>query len=510
MTNTVKIPRAYLALGVCLPLAVLLGYLVAEPLESSSVAAIVLIFSVLATPLLMKWYHPILILSWNACVTPYFFPGQFSLWILMACIGFFFAILNRATNPHRKLINIRSVTIPLLFIGVVVLVTALLTGGVGVQSLGGAKYGGSRYVYIFAAIAGYFALTSRRIPPHRAATCAAMFFLPGLTALVSNLAYALGPSFYFLYYLFPAGGALEQAAADYSMDQTILRLGGLMPAVPALYGYLLSRYGLRGTLNSSKPLRVVFFLAALIGCLATGFRFSLILFLFIIVLLFYFEGLHRTRWLAAFLAVAVLGAFAVLPYAYKLPLPVQRTLSFLPANVDTLAMESANSSTDWRLNMWREVLPEIPQYLLKGKGYSIDPDVLKFGSAIDRFAVVKAAGDYHNGPLSILIPLGIFGLIGFVWFLAASIRALHRYARRGAPELRTFNTFLLAIFLAKTAGFFLVFGSFFSELFEFTGLIGLAISLNGPFEISNEVETSESNSSMMLSPQGFRDRRIMT
>src|SRR5437764_1464768 len=103
MTDTAKLPKAYLALGLCLPLAILLGYLVAEPLESSSLAVIILVFSVLVTPLLMKWYHPLLILSWNACITPYFFPGQFSLWVLIAFVGFFFAILNRSVNPERKL-----------------------------------------------------------------------------------------------------------------------------------------------------------------------------------------------------------------------------------------------------------------------------------------------------------------------------------------------------------------------------------------------------------------------
>jgi hypothetical protein len=29
------------------------------------------------------------------------------------------------------------------------------------------------------------------------------------------------------------------------------------------------------------------------------------------------------------------------------------------------------------------------------------------------------AGDYHNGPLSILIPFGLFGMIAFLWLLGA-------------------------------------------------------------------------------------------
>ena len=35
------------------------------------------------------------------------------------------------------------------------------------------------------------------------------------------------------------------------------------------------------------------------------------------------------------------------------------------------------------------------------------------------------AGDYHNGPLSVLIPFGIWGLAAFVWLLVAGARFLY-------------------------------------------------------------------------------------
>jgi len=67
----------------------------------------------------------------------------------------------------------------------------------------------------------------------------------------------------------------------------------------------------------------------------------------------------------------------------------------------------------------------VPRYLLLGKGYSINPSDLEMAGAA-RFAhtaesggVAIIAGDFHSGPLSLLIPLGIFGAIGFIWFLIA-------------------------------------------------------------------------------------------
>ena len=100
------------------------------------------------------------------------------------------------------------------------------------------------------------------------------------------------------------------------------------------------------------------------------------------------------------------------------------------------------------------------------------------------------AGDYHNGPLSVIIPFGLLGAIAFTWMLAAAIRLLYHYHRFGDPALQRVNTFLLAAFVAKTLFFVFIFGALYSDLITFIGLVGLAISLNGAPETSLNKETS--------------------
>ena len=97
----------------------------------------------------------------------------------------------------------------------------------------------------------------------------------------------------------------------------------------------------------------------------------------------------------------------------------------------------------------------------------------------DTQGVAELAGDYHNGPLSVIIPLGLFGVIGFLWFLGAGISVLYRNHKFGDPAFQRINTFLLAYFIAKTICFFAVFGSLYSDLVGFTGLLGLSVSVNG-------------------------------
>ena len=200
--------------------------------------------------------------------------------------------------------------------------------------------------------------------------------------------------------------------------------------------------------------------------------------IFIFTLLFFIEGLHRTRLVVpAFLSIVAAGSLLFL-FAGRLPIAVQRSLAFLPMiPIDPLVRYDTEGSTQWRLEMWRDVLPEIPRYLLMGKGYSFSGN--EQYNMRNGLEAVELVGDYHNGPLSVIIPFGIFGSMAFVWLLIAGIRVLHQNYQFGDPAYRHINVFLVSYFVAKVIFFFTIFGSLHSDLPLFLGLLGLSISLNG-------------------------------
>ena len=484
MAGAFAVSRNHLIFGLCLPLAILLGYLLAEPLESTSLAIVIMVLAVLAVPVLMRWYHPLLIVSWNAAVTPYFLPGQPQLWILMAGLGLLFAVLNRSVNPAHQFLHVPALIRPLLVLLVVVAATAMTTGGFGMAVLGSESYGGKGYFYLAAAAAGYFALTSRPIPPARAQLYVALFFLSGLTAIVSHLAYVAGPKFYFLYELFPVSTALDQAAADMALDKGMVRLGGLPTAAQAIFSFLLARYGIEGVFNFAKPWRGILFFGALMASTFGGFRSAIIFMGLTFAISFYLERLWRTRVFLMLIFIGTLGGVLLLGFAKHFPPSVQRAISFLPVNIDPLIQQSAETSTDWRLEMWKAVVPQIPQYLFKGKGYALSPDdVYLVGESTWRGLTTSwegaaLAGDYHSGPLSVIIPFGIYGVVAFGWLLAAGTRYLHGNYRRSPPALRRINRYLFALFVARMVFFVLVYGHFKVELYYLVGILGLSVALN--------------------------------
>jgi len=284
--------------------------------------------------------------------------------------------------------------------------------------------------------------------------------------------------------IFPIGSAgLQAIAPDPSVRGFSLRLTGLASAGSSLYLLMLCRYGIAEIFSWRRVWRCLFFFSFLFVAMLGGFRSVLILFLLTFCILFYLEGLFRSPLLPIFLLLAVFGGAAIIPLADRLPLAVQRSLSFLPLPVDPLVKAGAEASTEWRLQMWQHVLPEVPEYLFLGKGYAFtakDFALTRLAGA-DQAGTEGAelAGDYHNGPLSVILPFGVPGAIAFIWFLFAASKVLRQNYLFGDQSFRRVNTFLLASFIAKGIFFFSIFGSLYSDLPAFIGLVALSISING-------------------------------
>src|SRR5438045_9270197 len=164
MTNATSAVRGLLVYGLVLPLALVVGYLLATPQTIASAGTIGMLLGALCLPLLLKWHEPALFLTWNTGATVFFLPGNPSVWMVIALISLIICVGRRALDDQMTFIKAPSLAMPIIALGYVVLVTAKVTGGFGMRIFGTSMMGGRRYVQIIAAIAGYFAMTGMRIP----------------------------------------------------------------------------------------------------------------------------------------------------------------------------------------------------------------------------------------------------------------------------------------------------------------------------------------------------------
>ncbi len=474
--------RLLIIYAVAIPLALVLGFMVATP-STTSIAGVALVFFVLFLPLLLQWNHWLLIFFWNSAFIAGFLPGQVHLWLAFAALSLGIGLMDWVMG-YRNFLRAPELTKPLLFLVAVVILTAKIRGGVGAQALGSASFGAKRYVYLLGAIMGYFALTSQAISPLQSSRAVKWFFLSGITCGLTNLAFALGPAFYVLYYVVGANTAISQAQAAYG-GQIVERFGGLGPAACAVLCFVLARWGIRGVFAWTKPWRLFLLIVVVVGGVFSGFRSQVAFLGLLFVVQFMVEGLWKTSFLPAFLLVGALCLAPVLLWANKMPLAVQRAVAFLPVEINPEVRQETENSSQWRFEMWREVLPMVPQYLLVGKGYALDPTDLFLSEEAQRmgllpdYAVAFTAGDYHSGGLSLLIPMGAFGAAAFLWLLGAGVKVLYCNRRYGDPRLKLINNLLLSYFLTQILSYFFVFGAFDLQLYVFLGILGLSVSLNG-------------------------------
>ena len=483
MNNSAAILRALIIYAICIPLAIVVGFVAVSAANSPSYAnfgAFGMLVLVLSAPILLRWHHPLLVFSWSLPLTIFFLKGSPQAWLPMMFVSLGISVLQRAMNKDMRFVSAPQITWPLLCLVAVVLMTAKLTGGIGLHALGSEVMGGKKYVFLLAGILGFFALTARQIPPHQAHLYVALFFLGGCASVLSDLIAFVPPSFYFIFLFIPPDSYAFTGSAD------SMRFTGVSSMASVIFLYMLARYGINGIFRGGRPWRAVAFLLFSTLIFWGGFRSTFLICTLIFSIQFYLEGMHRTKLLPILAFFGLLGAVICLPMANRLPHSFQRVLSILPVNIDPLVRADAQGSVDWRIEMWKALLPQVPRHLLLGKGYAISPeDFQMMGSDAALRSIDPAegslalSGDYHSGPLSVILPFGIWGAMAFLWLMIAGVWALHQNRLHGDPALRTVNTLLFAAFLAKIISFMFIVGGLSSDLVGFAGYLGLSVSLNG-------------------------------
>ena len=473
--------RMLITYAITIPLAILVGYLLTDPLDYGTLGFFGLVILLILSPIFIKWHYPILVFGLGCPMSCFFLIGRPPLWQIVTLLSLGIALVER-TVSNRRFMSVPVVTWPLLYIVFMTYITAALTGGIGLHQLGGEGGGGKKYLQIFIGIAGYFALVSRVIPKESRTLYIALYILSSATGAIGDVAALLGGPFQFFNLLFPS------SLNDFGAAVGKTRLASLGAVFGGASTYMLVRYGLRGIFLTHRLWRPALFMVLFPLTMLGGFRSFLIGALAIYALMFFFEGLHRTRLLPCFLLGGFLCAPLLFLFSNQLPIVFQRSMSFLPFNWDVSVVMDTDSSTGWRLDMWRALFPQVPQYLLLGKGYSLNAEDFQdigngafanLGSQIDSSQQALAiSGDYHSGPLSTLIPFGIWGAIGILWLMGVTLFVAYRNYRYGDPEVKIFNTYFLAITIWGIISFFFVFGAFSAAAGDLAKGIGFSLALN--------------------------------
>jgi O-antigen ligase len=463
-------------------------YALATRQPTPGIMVLLLLVGAMVFPFYQRWHHVLLVASINSTLVAFFLPGEQPLWAAFTVGSLGVVGLQMALRRQSLSLLDRKVVQPLLILLAVVLVTAFFRGGISGQALGAEMWGGRRYLAVITAIAAAFALASRAVPPDQRRWYALLFVGSQMAAMGSDVViWVLGESSLLLR-MFNSTLAQMQTMTE----GTLSRFSGIAFMGMGLMNAMLCWFGAKQILDLRSPWRLAGMLLGFAFTLLGGFRSGVIFMTIVFGIQFVVEGLHKTRLLPALIGVSLVVLIGIAPVVDRLPLSVQRSLSFLPYDIDNEAKTDATGTANWRLDLWRAALPVVPDYLFLGKGYLFDStDLMLTQIAMSRatYFVDEGAlihGNYHSGILTLLITFGLPGFGVFLWLLWRIWQVLYANYRWGDPSIKTANTFLLVSFLARTVFFFTLYGQFDLDLIIFTGLLGMSVSLNGGIRRSSD------------------------
>jgi len=339
--------------------------------------------------------------------------------------------------------------------------------GTGFRILGSSHWGGTRYVHMLTGMALpiiSWGVTMRRSLLRRS------ILMMGLLALVPFFCSALyvvsggriTQQFYFS--TATGGGMIAAAEAIETGGLARLQMGSNVALFVLLMPFALFRFQGR-----QKLLYAALIALAVVAVGVSGYRTSLLrMGAFIAGAFLFLEPRHRFRKILLMGICALTLYGIILLSAPYLPRTFQRAISVLPfVKIDPEVEYSAMATTRWRLELWKTALHEIPKYILVGKGYTIDIDTaywLQFSThrAVE-FGLYSVA--YHNGFLSLIIGLGLPGLLSAVAFIVTAMKVHLSWSMgewRSEDLKRTHRTFLIW-FIVETVFFFTVYGDAFTN-----------------------------------------------
>lgn len=194
------------------------------------------------------------------------------------------------------------------------------------------------------------------------------------------------------------------------------------------------------------PFWLICVLTALGAATFSGFRNAVAM-----VGLTYFVGLCYRGGIPAIFAslmggIAGIALLAVANSISPLPPNIQRALSFLPGTWEQRYIEDAKGSSEWRFDIWKEVLTTdrwIHNKVL-GDGLGFSARELAYQASLKdsgegRMGLsgfdlhregILASGDYHSGPVQVIRTIGYVGLLVILLFQIRLAVHAHRQIMR--------------------------------------------------------------------------------
>ena len=404
----------FIACAIASILAIVIGSSLAE--ENYRLLYLLILIACLSISIILPQLLTILtVFAFSSGLTLPPLEGKMNLFYVFAASLAGVAILRYSMDRKMPILWSKAHAWLIVFASVILMI--MIIRGAGLRILGDEKWGGMFYIQLFISISLVFVIPRASLskgvwrPVLVAAALAP--FLPVIAGFLASS----GSSSLLAFVQADAQTASQISQLASGGNVQIERFFSLGYAGQSAYNILFYFLSVQSIFGRALFLSIPFGIVVLILVGLSGFRSSLLnICLFTTLMLKVNRAISFGKILIFTLIVLIFYVFAFL-FAPSLPSSIQRMLSILPGiSIATHISSDAESTTEWRIEVWKRGLRYIPDYWLIGKGYAFssremlavtDPKTGLFDPT--DWAIIQSS--YHQGLLSLLLGLGVPGLV---------------------------------------------------------------------------------------------------
>ncbi len=368
-------------------------------------------------------------------------PGQPSSLLLgqVLVLGFSTMLFMMRKLPFKLALTELEIWVVVL---ILLVAQVYVRNPVGVNIFGGDTVGGKGYALFAIAAFGTLLLSGLRVPASELKWILRLSIIGGLLNTVISVLGNYVPAIGYI------TGASVSNSAESGYDSDVVdagaatRVGSLLGLGNNLSLWISSYISpLRACV---RPMWAILVLVAIIASLMSGFRNGIMT----LGLTFLLGIAYRVGFSGV--AISLLGLIggvallAVINTLHPLPPNIQRSLTFLPGTWEKRYQLDAEGSSEWRFEIWREVLTTERWIKNKWLGDGLGFSAAELAGQMNQREGARAGvsgfdthrenvlsnGDYHSGPVS---TIRVIGYVGLFFYLIIQIRVGvhgHRQIRR--------------------------------------------------------------------------------
>lgn len=382
-------------------------------------------------------------------------PGGPSSLLLAQAIFMLFAVPLFFLRKLRYRFRFKEIDLWLILLTIMIL-QVYVRNPVSISIFGGDTVGGKAYVIYAVGLVTYAMLAGLTVSPRDLTILYYVFIVGGFVG------FGLMTFGYFVPAIGIWYGAVYNQNSVYGEMSTVeAKSAGRLPFLtePTKFFALWLSSKVSPLAATIKPLWFLVLIMTIVFAALTGYRNMIAAVGLTYVVGILYRGGFGQLLIAGFISLIGLALLAVVNMVNPLPPNMQRALSFLPGTWEERYIYESEESTDWRVEIWKEVILTkrwIHNKMMgDGLGYSkkelqLQMDLMKGSRVVMSMSgfdshreSILANGDYHSGPVQ---SVRVIGYVGLFVLIVTMIR-LGVYAHRVMRRCKNTEYYSLALFV---------------------------------------------------------------